>query len=121
MKIIKQLCIIFAICVAAEAIEEALPFAVPANMIGLGILLLLLAVKFIKKDTLNPTGDFLLSNMSLFFVPATVSIITVFDMVSDHFVQIIIICVISTVITFAATAYTVKAVSRLMNRKEGGR
>ena len=54
-------------------------------------------------------------------MPATVSIITVFDMVSDHFVQIIIICVVTTVITFAATAYTVKAVSRLMNRKEGGR
>ncbi|MBQ3274031.1 MAG: CidA/LrgA family protein [Christensenellaceae bacterium] len=121
MKITKQLCIIFAICVAAEAIEEALPFAVPANMIGLGILLVLLAVKFVKKDTLNPVGGFLLSNMSLFFVPATVSIITVFDMVSDHFVQIIIICVVTTVITFAATAYTVKAVSRLMNRKEGGR
>ena len=120
MKIFKQLCILFCICFAAEAVSEALPIGIPANMIGLGLLFLLLCLKLLKKDSLGETESFLLSNMALFFIPATVSIIAVFDLISDKLFAIIFICIVSTFITFAVTAYTVKFVNFLMKKSQRG-
>ena len=60
--------------------------------------------------------DFLLSNMAFFFVPAGVSIINYFDELKSTAVQLIIICIISTVVTFAVTAYSVMLTVRLMKK-----
>ena len=61
-------------------------------------------------------ADFLLSNMAFFFVPAGVSIINYFDELKSTAVQLIIICIISTVVTFAVTAYSVMLTVRLMKK-----
>jgi len=120
VKIFSQLCIIFCICFAAEIIAWALPVDIPANMIGMGLLFLLLILKIIKKNTLDQTSDFLLSNMAIFFIPATVSIIAVFDIISDKIFAIVFICIISTFVTFAATAYTVKFTNWLIKKCRKG-
>ena len=120
MKIFSQLCIIFCICFGAEIISWALPVSIPANMIGMGILFLLLSLKLLKKDSLDETGNFLLANMAIFFIPATVSIIAVFDLISDKLFIIIFICVISTIITFAATAYTVMLTNYIIKKIKKG-
>ena len=52
----------------------------------------------------------------IFFVPAGVSIINYFDELKSTAVQLIIICIISTVVTFAVTAYSVMLTVRLMKK-----
>ena len=47
--------------------------------------------------------------------------VTANQLLSQNLAAFLIICVISTIVTFAATAYTVQFVSRLMNRKGGGK
>ena len=65
--------------------------------------------------------DFLLSNMAFFFVPAGVSIINYFDILKSTVLQLLVICVVSTIVTFAVTAYVVTLTVKLMEKKKGGK
>ena len=121
MKIIVQVGIIFAVCWISQIIEKILPFEFPATVIGMILVFLLLAAKVLKVEHIREKSDFLLSNMAFFFLPAGVSIINYIDVLKSSVVQLVIICVVSTVVTFAVTAYSMKLVVYLMNRKEAKR
>lgn len=118
MKIIIQFGIIFAICWISQIIEKILPFDFPATVIGMILVFLLLVTKVLKVEHIREKSDFLLSNMAFFFLPAGVSIINYFDILKSNAVQLVVICVVSTVVTFAVTAYSMKLVVYLMNRKK---
>lgn len=119
MKIIKQIGIIFTICWIAQIIESVLPVDFPASVIGMVLLFALLAVGWLKVDHIREKSDFLLANMAFFFIPAGVSIINYFDVLKNCVLQLIVVCVVSTIVTFAVTAYSMKLVLRLMARKGG--
>lgn len=122
MKIVTQVGIIFSICWISQIIESLLPFSFPASVIGMILLLLLLAFRVLKVDHIREKSDFLLSNMAFFFIPAGVSIINYFDVLKTQVFQIITICAVSTVITFAVTVYSMKLVLWLMKRNgQGGK
>ena len=58
--------------------------------------------------------------MAFFFIPAGVGIIEQFDLIKNDIVPLLAICVVSTVLTFAAASGTVNLVLKLQN-KEGRR
>lgn len=121
MKILKQFGIIFGVCWISIVIEHYLPFAFPASVIGMILLLLCLLTGVLKIEHVQEKADFLLGNMAFFFVPAGVSIINYFDILKSSIFQLIVICVVSTVITFAATAYSVTLTVRLLEKRKGGK
>ena len=116
MKILKQFGIIFGVCWISIVIEHYLPFSFPASVIGMILLLLCLKIEHVQEK-----ADFLLGNMAFFFVPAGVSIINYFDVLKSSIIPLIVICVVSTVITFAATAYSVTLTVRLLEKRKGGK
>lgn len=116
LKIITQVGIIFGVCWAAQIVEQALPFAFPASVIGMILMFLLLAFRVLKVDHIREKSDFLLGNMAFFFIPAGVSIINYFDVLKNWVFQLIFICIVTTVITFAVTAYSMRFVMYLMAR-----
>ena len=118
MKIIKQIGIIFSVCWVSLVIEKILPFAFLASVIGMILLLICLAAGLLKMEHIQEKADFLLENMAFFFIPAGVSIINYFDVLKNSVIQLIVICFVSTVVTFAVTAYTVTLTIRLMNRRK---
>lgn len=120
MKIIYQIGIIFSICWLSEFVEALLPFDFPASVIGMILLFALLAARILKVEHVQEKSDFLLSNMAFFFVPAGVSIINYFDVLSGSVWKLFLICFITTVLTFAATVYAIKGTLWLMRRKKGG-
>lgn len=48
--------------------------------------------------------------MAFFFIPAGVTIMENYEFLKGSILQLLIICVVTMILTFAATAYTVKAV-----------
>ena len=112
----EQFGVIFGVCWISLVIEHYLPFSFPASVIGMVLLLICLLTGFLKIEHVQEKADFLLSNMAFFFVPAGVSIINYFDELKSTAVQLIIICIISTVVTFAVTAYSVMLTVRLMKK-----
>lgn len=118
MKIIKQIGIIFSICWISTAAESFLPLPVPASIIGLILLLLCLLTGLLKLEHIQEKSDFLLSNMAFFFIPAGVGMMNYFDILRSSWLSLIVICFLSTIITFAVTAYSIKFTLRLMNRRK---
>lgn len=118
MRILKQLFIIFILCLVGEGIAVYLPFEFPVSVISLLLLLLLLCFKFIKSEMIKDVSEFLLNNMAFFFLPAGVAIIDNFGLVKDIFFILIFICLVTTFLTFAVTAYTVIGITKLRNKIE---
>ena len=118
MKIIRQIGIIFTVCWLSQVIAEFLPFDFPASVIGMIFLFICLVTGLLKIEHIQEKSDFLLGNMAFFFVPAGVSIMNYFDSLKSSAVQLLIICIVSTVITFAVTAYSVKLTMKLMDRRK---
>ncbi len=116
MKIIRQIGIIFTVCWLSILVEKVLPFAFPASVIGMILLFICLLTGVLKIEHIQEKADFLLENMAFFFVPAGVSIINYFDVLESTWIQLVVICVISTVVTFAVTAWSVKLTVRLLGR-----
>ena len=52
------------------------------------------------------------------YVPAGVSIMNYFDVLKHSIVQLVFVCIISTIITFAVTAWSVKLTLRLMKSRK---
>jgi len=118
VKIICQIAIIFTICWISQIVEAVLPFPFPASVIGMVLLLILLLVRALKVDHIREKSDFLLSNMAFFFIPAGVSIINYFDILASNLIPLLVICLVSTLLTFAVTAWAVRLTRYLMDRRK---
>ena len=108
MKIIYQIAIIFSICWVSQVVEAFLPFAFPASVIGMILLFLLLASGVVRIEHIREKSDFLLSNMAFFFIPAGVGILEQFAFVKDSMWQLLLICLVTTLLTFGVTAAAVR-------------
>ena len=117
MNVLYQIAIVFAICLAGEAIAAILPFSFPAAIISLILLLALLFSGLIKVEHIREKSDFLLSNMAFFFIPAGISVIEHIESVKAIWWQFIIIVFISTISVFAVTAGTVTLVMKIQERR----
>lgn len=120
---ILQIGIVLGVCFLGQVIEKLLPFPFPGSVISLVLLFILLCTGLLRQEHIKEKSNFLLQNMAFFFIPSGVGIVTHFDTLRDSILSLLLVCVLTTVITFAATAFTVKGVMRLMerNREKGGR
>ena len=116
MEIIVQIGVFFVICLLGQLLSSVLPIPIPGSIIAMILLFLLLLFKIIKPKHIQKKSDFLLGNMAFFFIPAGVGIIEQFDLIKNDIVPLLVICAISTVLTFAAASGTVRLVLRLQNK-----
>lgn len=121
MEIIKQFGIVFGICLIGQLISSCLPVTVPASVIGLILLLILLCLQIVKPHHIEKNSSFLLKNMAFFFIPAGVSILDNYRYVKGSILPLLLVCLITTVLTFWAASQTVTAVIKLQEklRKKG--
>lgn len=117
MRIIKQTGIIFTICWLSIIIQQILPLPIPASVIGLILLFLCLFSGLLKVGHIQEKSDFLLSNMAFFFIPAGVGMMNYFDILKKNWFSLLIICILSTLITFAVTAYSIRFTLKIMKRR----
>lgn len=96
--------------------SDMLPVMVPASVISLLLLLAALRLKLLPEAMVNVSADFLTANMGFFFVPVTVNIIDNYDAFAKVLPQVIIVCVVSTLCTFAATYFTASVVRKLIKK-----
>lgn len=115
MKIIKQIIILIVFTLLGSLIKQFLPIPIPGSVLGLGLLYLALEIKLIKLDDIETVGTFLKDNMAIMFVPLTVAIMTVFDILKLNLIELIIVMVVSTTLTMV----TVGLVSNFLDKNEG--
>ena len=116
MKLLTQIGIIFGICWISACIEQVLPFTLPASIIGMLLLLALLLARVVRTEHIREKSDYLLGNLTFFFLPASVSIINYVGVLRENLIPLLVICTVSLAATFAATAGAVRLTSRLLER-----
>lgn len=121
MKVIVQIGIVFAICLIGELLVRWIPFPFPSSVMSMILLFLLLFFKILRPEHIRQKTDFMLKNMAFFFVPAGVGLLGNTEYLLSNGAALLVICVVSTILTFFTTAYTVKAVIALQNRFRGGK
>lgn len=121
MKILIQIGIVFVLYWVSQGIEQILPFPFPSSVISLLLLLVLLVLRVIKLGQVREKADFLLGNLAFFFIPVSVSIMNYIDVIRKNAVAFLVICIVSTVLTFGATAWAVQLTCRLLNKRKGGK
>ena len=109
MKHLKQLALLLACCVGGNLISALLHGALPGNVLGLTLLLVLLICRAVKLHHVEDTADFLLQNMAFFFLPACLGILDIFADIKGEILAILG--------TAAATALTVHIVLKLQHRE----
>ena len=112
MRILTQIGIVLGVCLVGELVAQVLPFPFPSSVIAMVLLFLLLCSKVIKPYHIQGKTDFLLKNMAFFFIPSGVALLEQVDFLKGKIMILLLICLITMVLTFAATAFTVRLVSR---------
>jgi len=100
-----------------EVAARALALPVPGPVIGLALLVLALRLSPALAETLKPTVSVILANLSLMFVPAGVGVIGNLDVLSEDWLALLVILVVSTLLAMLAAVGTFIGVRRLT---EGG-
>lgn len=121
MKLLKQVIILFLICCAGDVVSYFLPIPFPGSVIALIMLFIMLLAGWVKTEQIGDVSDFLLQNMSLLFIPSTVSIIAYTDVLKNILVPFLLICLVSTVLVFVMTAYTVKLILFITEKRRRGK
>jgi putative effector of murein hydrolase LrgA (UPF0299 family) len=126
------LTLILAIQLLGEVLARVTGIPVPGPVIGMGLLLVFLAVRDrfaqgaarilprpLVDGQLEGTGRGLLANLSLMFVPAGAGIVGRLDVLAANGTALAVIVVVSTLTTLAATALTFVWVARRLRSGEG--
>ena len=119
MPVIAQICVVFAVCLAAEGISAALPFPFPASVIGMLLLLVLLMAGIIMERHIQRVSSFLIGNMAFFFLASCVGLMEHASLLMDCLIPFLFIAAVTTPLVYGATAWTIQLMMRFMNRKEG--
>lgn len=119
MRILRQVSVLFLICLVCEGIAALLPVPIPGSVLSMVVLFALFALKVLKPADLKETSALLLGNMMLVFLPSLVSILNYVDVLQSILWRFVLVIVVSTAVTFLVGGGVVTLVSRLMARREG--
>lgn len=118
MKHLKQLALLLACCVGGNLISALLHGALPGNVLGLTLLLVLLICRAVKLHHVEDTADFLASEHGVFLSARRASAFSTFSLTSRaRFSPFSRVCLLTTLCTAAATALTVHIVLKLQHRE----
>ena len=116
MKLFREAIIIFGIYLLGVLITDITGVPIPGNVIGMVILFLLLYLKVIKVEQISTISNFFLEHLAFFFIPAGVGLISSFSVIKNIWLQLLIVCFVTTEITMICTGLVVQ---KIANKKEG--
>jgi len=103
MKYFMQFGIIIGLSLLGEVLHSVIPLPVPASVWGMVILFILLYFKVLKLEQIEDAANFLLSIMTVMFVPVGAGLIDNFSAIKNDIIGIFIIIIISTIVCFFVT------------------
>jgi len=113
MKYIRPVGLILGFTLVGELCQALIPVSIPASIYGMVLLFAALAWKWIPMEWVREASGFLVGILPLLFVVPTVGLLDCWELIAPYAVQIGIVIVVSTVITFGVAG---KVTDRLFKR-----
>ena len=105
MEYILQFARILGFCLAGEALHYVLPLPIPASIYGLILLFLALETGLLKPEKVKSAATFLISIFTIMFVPGTVGVLELWDVMASLLVPILLAVFVITALVFAVTGH----------------
>ena len=119
MKILLQVALVFGIYWVGQGIEAVRPFAFPASVISMVLLMVLLLTGVVKDRHIQRVSHFLVANMAFFFLPSFVGLLEHIELLKSQLFPLLLIIVLTTPVVYLVTGWTVRLLMlRHRNRKE---
>ncbi len=110
-----------ALFILAQQLVAWLHIPLPANLVGMLVLLALIICRVIPLAWLRAGSRWLLAEMLLFFVPAVVAVVNYAQLMLHDGWRIFLVIALSTVMVLGATAWVVDKVYRFEMAREARR
>ena len=111
---LKGILLLLACQLAGEFVSQYLSIPVPGPVVGMALLLVIFHTLPATRIVVHETGNTILRNLSLLFVPAGVGVMLHVATVREEWLAILVSLMLGTIITLTVTALTIKLVIRLM-------
>lgn len=105
---IREFLLIFIINYVGIILSEILHLPIPGTITGMLLLFALLYFKILKLSQIESAGNFLLLNMTIFFLPPSVSLIESMYLLKNGLFKILFLVIFTTLFTMIVTAWTVQ-------------
>ena len=115
---LREFMLIFTINYVGMLLSKILHLPLPGTILSLLLLFFMLQFKILKLEKIENAGNFLLLNMTIFFMPPTVKIIDSYELLEKDLFKIIVIIIVSTFLTMGITGKVVQLMIDLKERKE---
>ncbi len=116
MKYIRQFCIIIVISFIGELLGYLIPLPIPGSIYGLILMFIGLMTGVVPYESVKDTGKFLVDVMPVMFVPATVGIMNVWDIVRGSLWKYVLVLVVTTVVVMSVAGL----ISQLVIKRKRG-
>lgn len=107
-----QLLLYIGLYVASEQLVAWLHLPLPANIIGMLLLLALIMTRIMPLNWVRSGANWLLAEMLLFFIPAVVAVVNYGDLLRVEGWRICLVIAVSTLLVLASTALVVDRIYR---------
>ena len=118
MKYLRQLGIIMVITFMGEMLKEVIPFAIPASIYGLLLMLAALMTKAVRLEDVKETADFLIEIMPVMFIPAAAELVVSWSILQDILIPVIVITLVTTVAVMAVSGRVTQSVIRFEKKRK---
>ena len=108
IKLFKELAIITTIYIFAKLLAFIVGLEHFAGIFGMLILLALLHFHILQIDSIRTISSFLLKNMAFFFIPAGVSIMLNYTLLSSNYLSILSLLALTSLTVIITTGLTVQ-------------
>ena len=105
-----QLGLYIGVFVACEQLVNWLHLPLPANIVGMLLLLALIVTRIVPLNWVKAGSRWLLAEMLLFFIPAVVAVVNYGDLLRVDGWRICVVIGVSTLLVLASTAWVVDRV-----------
>lgn len=104
--------IILSINYLGVILQKILHLPTPGTVNGLVLLFIFLSLKIVKLDSIKNVGEFFVTNMIITFIPPSVKLLDVINILKVDFFKLIFLLILTTLITMAVTALCVDFMMR---------
>jgi holin-like protein len=112
MKIWKEAFWILLFSFLGEVLSKISHLPIPGSVIGMFLLFGALMAGLVKVEQMESTAKFLLENLSVFFLPATLGIMNYFNVLGQFWWQLLLILGGTTIVVQIIVGHTVQFVKR---------
>lgn len=117
MKILRQIVIIFGICLVSEGLCSVLPFSVSGSLISMLMIFILLLTGILKEEHIKETADFLIKIMAFTFGPLGVGAVMELSKSQDKLAAVILTILVTALITFLSGYFVAVLVIKIQKKK----